>query len=105
MKIKNIGSKIIGVGTTVLMPEDSMTVDKLTANSPAIKKLVDMKLLALDDSDERAAAEAKRAEREEKRAAKQAEKEAAKQVENEAKAAKKAEKKAAKEAAEGETEE
>jgi len=47
MKLKNIGTKIIHVGTKVLMPEDTMPITELQANTPAIQVLIKHKKLEL----------------------------------------------------------
>lgn len=47
MKLKNIGTKIIHVGVKVLMPEDTMPITELQANTPAIQVLIKHKKLEL----------------------------------------------------------
>lgn len=47
MKLKNIGTKIIHVGAKVLMPEDTMPITELQANTPAIQVLIKHKKLEL----------------------------------------------------------
>ena len=42
MLLHNIGSKIINVGTTILMPGDSMNITEETSNLPAIKAFCEM---------------------------------------------------------------
>lgn len=96
MKLKNIGTKIIHVGAKVLMPEDTMPITELQANTPAIQVLIKHKKLELiADTKEVAQKEETKAEEkateekvEEKAAAKEETKEVAK------KEAKKATKKA-----------
>ena len=43
--IKNTSSKIIHVGTTILMPDMTMKVKDATAKTPAIKALANRKML------------------------------------------------------------
>lgn len=97
MTIKNIGSKIISVGSTVLMPDASMKANKAVCEAPAIKALVEMGMIAISDeagdSKAKAAAEAK-AKAEAEKAAK-AEAEAKAKAEADAKAKAEAEKAAA----------
>lgn len=96
MKLKNIGTKIIHVGTKVLMPEDTMPITELQANTPAIQVLIKHKKLELiADAKEVAQKEETKAEEkatEEKVEEKAAEKEETKEVAQ--KEAKKATKKA-----------
>lgn len=40
MIIRNIGNKIVNVGTTVLMPDAEMKVNDVIGNAPAVKALV-----------------------------------------------------------------
>lgn len=96
MKLKNIGTKIIHVGAKVLMPEDTMPITELQANTPAIQVLIKHKKLELiADAKEVAQKEETKAEEkatEEKVEEKAAEKEETKEVAQ--KEAKKATKKA-----------
>lgn len=39
MTIMNISQKIINIGASILMPDESMTVSKATADTPAIKAM------------------------------------------------------------------
>jgi treponemal membrane protein B len=88
MIIKNTGSKIISIGTTVLMPDGEMKVNKEIASTPAIRAFERMGLVKVeDDGDEKARKNATR---------KAAEEAAAKKAAEEANAAKKAEEDAAK---------
>ena len=89
MKLKNIGAKIISIGSTVLMPGDVMEVDKTVAKLPSIQAFIEHEFLALDDTEERIKEEA----------AKIAAENAAKKAEEESKAAEEAARKAAEEAA------
>lgn len=50
MTIKNIGSKIISVGSTVLMPDASMKASKAVCEAPAIKALAEMGMIAISDA-------------------------------------------------------
>lgn len=85
MTIKNTGSKIVSIGTTVLMPDQSMTVSKAVAETPAIKALVKKEFLAVIDDEKPAKkpaakaddAAAKKAAEEAKKAADEAAKKAA----------------------------
>lgn len=96
MKLKNIGTKIIHVGAKVLMPEDTMPITELQANTPAIQVLIKHKKLELiADAKEVVQKEETKAEEkatEEKVEEKAAEKEETKEVAQ--KEAKKATKKA-----------
>jgi len=47
MTIKNIGSKIISVGTTALLPDDTMPANEALCNTPAIKAFVRKNLLSI----------------------------------------------------------
>lgn len=98
MLIKNIGSKIVHIGTTMLMPEDTMTADKAVCEAPAIKALTKKGLLSVseepkapkngNDAKAKAEAEAKaKAEAEAKAKAEKEEAEAKAKAEAEAKAA------------------
>lgn len=48
MLLKNIGEKIVNVGSTVLMPGDEMPLEE-NQNTPAIKVLADMGYLKVED--------------------------------------------------------
>lgn len=58
MIIKNIGTKIVNIGTLVLMPDATAEISEETANTPAVKMLVDMKFLKLEGGKKAAKAEA-----------------------------------------------
>lgn len=90
MVIKNIGDKIINIGTTVLMPDKEMSVNKELAATPAIQTFARMGFIKIEESEAEKAATKKAA------AAK-------KKAEEEAAAKKKAEEEAAKKAAEAAT--
>ena len=47
--IKNIGSKIIGVGKTLLMPDEDIYVADSVAELPAIKAFAKMQLVRITD--------------------------------------------------------
>lgn len=47
-KIKNISSKIIGVGPTVLLPDAESEVDEKVARTPAVVTLINMGYLTCD---------------------------------------------------------
>ena len=51
MKLVNVGEKIINIGTTVLMPGESMIANESICGLPAIKAFTAAGLLAVDDSD------------------------------------------------------
>lgn len=87
MKIRNIGSKIINIGATVLMPDAETEVSKEIAEAPAIRAFADMKLIEITEGESEKAAQAD---------AKKAAEEAAKKAEEEAAAKKAAEEAAAK---------
>lgn len=98
MIIKNTGTKIVHIGTTMLMPEETMTADKAVCGAPAIKALVKKGLLSVseepkapkngNDAKAKAEAEAKaKAEAEAKAKAEKEEAEAKAKAEAEAKAA------------------
>ena len=90
MIIKNTGTKIVHIGTTMLMPEDTMTADKAVCEAPAIKAFVKKGLLSVSEepkapkngNDAKAKAEAEAKAKAEKEAA-----EAKAKAEEEAKAA------------------
>lgn len=92
MTIKNIGSKIISVGSTVLMPDATMKANKVVCDAPAVKALIEKGMIAVveDAGDAKAKANVKaKAETEAK-----AEAEAKAKAEAEAKAKAEAEAKA-----------
>lgn len=47
-KIKNIGSKIIGVGKVILMPDQTISVADSVAEIPAIKTFAKMGFVAIE---------------------------------------------------------
>ena len=49
MKIVNIGSKVIGIGTAVLMPDESIPVSKEIAESAAVKAYVRLKFVRVEE--------------------------------------------------------
>ncbi len=49
MTIKNIGSKIISIGSTVLMPDAEMKATKTITATPAIEAMVEMGLLSITE--------------------------------------------------------
>lgn len=49
MIIKNTGTKIVHIGTTMLMPEETMTADKAVCEAPAIKALAKKGLLSISE--------------------------------------------------------
>ena len=51
MKIRNKGSKIINIGTTILMPDASMDNNEATLKLPAIQAFIAKGLLETDESD------------------------------------------------------
>lgn len=51
MKIRNKGSKIINIGTTILMPDASMDINEATLELPAIQAFIAKGLLETDESD------------------------------------------------------
>lgn len=51
MKIRNKGSKIINIGTTILMPDASMDINEATLRLPAIQAFIAKGLLETDESD------------------------------------------------------
>lgn len=51
MKIRNKGSKIINIGTTILMPDASMNINEATLKLPAIQAFIAKGLLETDESD------------------------------------------------------
>lgn len=89
MIIKNIGAKIISIGSTVLMPDAEMKASKDVAETPAIQAFVRLGFVKVEDGEEEKAAKKVADEA----AAKKAAEDAAKKAEEEAK------KKAADEAA------
>lgn len=101
MKLKNVSVKVINIGTKVLMPGAEMEVSAEIAKLPAIRAMVRMGLLTVEDNGAAEAAAQAKAEAEAKAkaeaAAKEAEEKAAKAAE-EAKAKAEAEAKAKAEA-------
>lgn len=51
MKIRNKGSKIINIGTTILMPDASMGINEATLKLPAIQAFIAKGLLETDESE------------------------------------------------------
>lgn len=51
MKIRNKGSKIINIGTTILMPDASMDINEATLKLPAIQTFIAKGLLETDESE------------------------------------------------------
>ena len=51
MKIRNKGSKIINIGTTILMPDASMDINEATLKLPAIQAFIAKGLLEADESE------------------------------------------------------
>ena len=49
MIIKNIGTKIVHIGTTMLMPEDTMPAGKAVCEAPVIKAMVKRGLLSISE--------------------------------------------------------
>ncbi len=90
MKLVNISSKVINIGTKILLPDKSTDVDELT---PGIKAIIKAGHLKIDNSEELAKKAAEEA------AKKAAEEAAMKAEEAKKKAAEEAAKKAAEEAA------
>lgn len=85
MVIKNIGDKIINIGTTVLMPDKEMRASKELAATPAIQTFARMGFIKVEDGEEekaaaRKAAAAKKKSEEEAAAKKKAEEETAKKA-------------------------
>lgn len=100
MTIKNIGTKIVHIGTTMLMPEGTMPAGKAVCEAPVIKAMVKHGLLSIsedakspkngNDAKAKAEADAKakaEAEAKAKAEAEKAEAEAKAKAEAEAKAA------------------
>ena len=95
MIIKNIGTKIVHIGTVMLMPEDTMTADKAVCEAPSVKAFAKKGLLTISEepkapkngNDAKAKAEAEAKAAAEKEAAEKAEAEAKAKAEAEAKAA------------------
>lgn len=94
MTIKNIGSKIISIGTTVLLPDATMKANKAICETPAVKAFVKKGLLSIVDdakpkagNDAKAKAEAEAKAKAEAEAKAKAEAEAKAKAEAEAKAA------------------
>ena len=51
MKIRNKGSKIINIGTTILMPDASMDINEATLKLPAIQAFIAKGLLETGESE------------------------------------------------------
>ena len=51
MKIRNKSSKIINIGTTILMPDASMDINEATLKLPAIQAFIAKGLLETDESE------------------------------------------------------
>lgn len=51
MKIRNKGSKIINIGTTILMPDASMDINEATLKLSAIQAFIAKGLLETDESE------------------------------------------------------
>lgn len=51
MKIRNKGSKIINIGTTILMPDASMDINEATLKLPVIQAFIAKGLLETDESE------------------------------------------------------
>lgn len=49
MILHNIGTKIINVGSTILMPGDSMQISKVTAQLPAIEAFCEMGFTSIEN--------------------------------------------------------
>ena len=49
MKITNIGEKIVGVGSVILMPGDSGNFNETVAEAPSIKNLVSLGYLKVEE--------------------------------------------------------
>lgn len=49
MTITNKTNKIINIGTTILMPEESMTISDAVANTPAIKAFAKKGMVVLSE--------------------------------------------------------
>lgn len=54
MIIKNIGSKIINIGTEILMPDSQITVSKDVAALPAIQAFAAKKYIKIVDNEKKA---------------------------------------------------
>lgn len=98
MKLVNISSKIISVGDKVVMPDGKMTCNKDMAELPAIKAFIKKGFFRIDDSDDKAKADAEAKAKAEAEAKAKAEAEAKAAAEKEAAEKAEAEKKAAAEA-------
>lgn len=53
MIIKNIGSKIINIGTEILMPDSQITVSKDVAALPAIKAFAEKGYIGIVDNEKK----------------------------------------------------
>lgn len=94
MTIKNTGSKIISIGTTVLMPDATMKASKAVCETPAVKAFIKKGLLTVTEdakpkagNDAKAKAEADTKAKAEAEAKAKAEAEAKAKAEADAKAA------------------
>lgn len=56
MKIVNVSSRVVAIGTTIVMPDKSAEISEMT---PGIEALVDAGFITVDDSAEKAAKAAK----------------------------------------------
>lgn len=88
MKLVNVSSRVVAIGTTVLLPDKETTVKEMT---PGIEALVEAGFIKTDDSDEKAAKAAAKEAAEQKIAEEKAKAEAKAKADAE-KAAKAAEK-------------
>ena len=86
MTIKNIGSKIISIGSTVLMPDAEMKATKAITAPPAIEAMVEMGLLSItEDAKQKTAPNDDSAKKASEEAAKKAAEDAAKKTAENAK--------------------
>lgn len=51
MVIKNTSSKIINIGSEVLMPDAAITVDKSIASAPSVQTLSDMGFIKIEEGE------------------------------------------------------
>lgn len=85
MTIKNIGSKIISISSTVLMPDAEMKATKAITATPAIEAMVEMGLLSItEDAKQKTAPNDDSAKKASEEAAKKAAEESAKKSEEDA---------------------
>ena len=85
MTIKNIGSKIISIGSTVLMPDAEMKATKAITATPAIDAMVEMGLLSItEDAKQKTAPNDDSAKKASEEATKKAAEESAKKSEEDA---------------------